>query len=368
MRTTNLLRSQAEKIGFKRAKSGAPPGTMVYTGRKEMDQTHVHLTQYGPAQDRFEHQMAEDAIPDVHETFGTTWYDVRGLHDVELIETLGKRYDIHPLALEDIVDVLARPKMEAYKDGVLFQLKAFAFDEEKRQLSVEQVSIYLYENTVLTFQEDAGDLFASVRKRLETKSGRIRSRSADYLAYALVDNVTDRYFNVLDKIEETLDALEDGILKRPEVKTKGKIHDLKLSLLTMRKSISPLREMVGSFGDSDHKLITEDTQLFVRDLKDHVIQVNDLIETYRDVTNGLYDLYVSEISFRTNSVVQTLTIVSTIFMPLSFLAGIYGMNFEYIPELHARRGYFILLGVMVTIVVVMLFWFRRRGWLQSGDA
>ena len=366
MRATNLLRSQAEKIGFTRAKSGAPPGTLVYTGRQEMEHTHLHLTRFGPEQEHFEHVMAEDVIPDLPDAHGVTWYDMRGLHNIGLVEEFGRRYNLHPLAMEDIVDVQTRPKMEAYKDGVLLQLKAFAFDEKTRQLSVEQVSIYLSDNVVLTFQEDAGDLFASVRKRLETKSGRIRSRGADYLAYALVDNITDRYFTVLDKVEEALDAIENSILRRPEVTTKGQIHDLKLSLLTMRKSISPLRELVGSFGDSEHELITADTQLFVRDLKDHVIQVTDLVETYRDVTNGLYDLYVSEISFRTNSVVQTLTVVSTIFMPLSFLAGLYGMNFVDIPELANPDGYHILLGVMAVLAVGMLIWFWRKGWLTGG--
>ncbi|OAV45739.1 magnesium and cobalt transport protein CorA [Lewinella sp. 4G2] len=341
---------------------------MVYTGRKEMEEVHVHLTQFGAQQEDYSHEMTVDQLPVVRPTDGVTWYDVRGLHNVNLIEELGQRYAVHPLALEDIVDVMTRPKMEAYPEGILLQLKAFAFDETTRQLSVEQVSIYLHDRTVLSFQEDAGDLLASVRKRLETKSGRIRTRPADYLAYALVDNIVDRYFTVLDKVEAALDELENQILKRPEVKTKSEIHDLKLSLLTMRKSISPLREMVSTFGDSEHHLISEDTQLFVRDLKDHVIQVTDLVETYRDVTNGLYDLYVSEITFRTNSVVQTLTIVSTIFMPLSFLAGIYGMNFEYIPELKNPNGYFILLGVMFTIVVLMFGWFWRRGWLNGGDA
>ena len=365
MRVTNLLKSQAEKLNFTRAKTGAPPGTLVYTGRQEMDETHVHLTRYGPTQTDYEHQMVVDQVPPAPAREGVTWYDMRGLHNVNLVAEMGTRYSMHPLAQEDVLDVLTRPKMETYENGVLLQLKAFAFDEGNRQLSVEQVSIYLYENTVLTFQEDAGDLFASVRKRLETGTGRIRSRGADYLAYALIDNITDRYFTVLDKVETSLDNLENAILKRPEPQTKSYIHDLKLSLLTMRKSVSPLREMVGTFGNTEHPLITDDTQLFVRDLKDHVIQVTDLVETYRDVTNGLYDLYVSEISFRTNSVVQILTVVSTIFMPLSFFVGMYGMNFVNIPELQNANGYFYLLGFLGVIVVGMLGWFWRIGWLRG---
>lgn len=363
MRVTKLIRSQAEKIDFKRNKSGAPPGTLVYTGRREVEDVHIHLTEYGTG--HYYHAKDINAIPKGTDDTGTNWYDVRGLHDIRHIEELGKRFTVHPLAMEDILDVQQRPKMEEYEDGVLFQLKAFAFDRASRQLSIEQISIYLHENTVLTFQEDAGDLFASVRRRLKTASGRIRGRGADYLAYALVDNIVDRYFAALDSIEETIDELEDSILKRPEVKTKAEIHALRLSLLTMRKSTTPLREMVASFVVSKHRLITPDTQLYCRDLKDHVIQVSDLVETYRDVTNGLYDLFVSEISFRTNAVVQTLTIVSTIFMPLSFLTGLYGMNFVNIPELQKQNGYFILLAAMVVICVAMVAWFYRKGWFQT---
>ena len=366
MRATHLIRNSAEKIGLTRSKAGAPPGTMVYTGRQEMDNTHVHLTSYGP--ELYHHEMATDAIPDNTTGYRTTWYDMRGLHNVELVASLGKRYGVHPLAMEDIVDVLARPKMESYEDGILLQLKAFAFDEQTRQLSVEQVSVYLYQDTVLTFQEDAGDLFASVRKRLETASGRIRQRGADYLAYALLDNIVDKYFTVLDKMEGALDQMETDILRRPETRTKGEMHELRLNLLTMRKNVTPLRELVNAYGDSEHPLVTQDTQLFVRDLRDHVIQAGELIETYRDVTNGLYDLYVSEISFRTNSVVQTLTVVSTIFMPLGFLAGLYGMNFVHIPELQNPNGYYILIGVMITLATLMLIWFWRKGWLNASEA
>lgn len=198
---------------------------------------------------------------------------------------------------------------------------------------------------------------------VESASGRIRTRGADYLAYALTDNVVDRYFTVLDQMENALDKLEDQIMRSPETRTKSQLHDLRLSLLTLRKSISPMRELMRQFADSDSPLITEDTQLYVRDLRDHVIQITDLVETYRDITNGLYDLYVSEISFRMNRVMQTLTVVSTIFIPLSFLVGVYGMNWDVMPELHHPNGYFILWGVMISLIVGMLIWFKKNNWL-----
>ncbi|MCP9237858.1 magnesium/cobalt transporter CorA [Lewinella sp. JB7] len=361
MRIVNLLRSKEEKAVTGRRKAGAPPGTMIYTGEQETESIHVHLTQYHG--NFIEAQTTENVLPEPRTEQATLWYDIRGLHNVGLIEQVGRQFGMHSLALEDVVDVHQRPKMEIMEDGVLIVIKAFAFDRPNRQLSIEQVSIYLTEGKVLTFQEDVGDLFRSVRKRLETASGRIRSRGADYLAYALVDNVVDKYFTVIDQIEDELDQLEEEIMGEPEMGTKSKIHDLRLALLTLRKSISPLRELTGQFADTETPLITADTQVYVRDLRDHVIQITDLVETYRDVTNGLYDLYVSEISFRMNSVMQTLTIVSTIFIPLSFLVGVYGMNWDHMPELHTRYGYFILWGVMLALIAGMLTWFRSRKWI-----
>ena len=361
MRIVRLLNTRLDRAAPNRKTAGAPPGTMVYTGTQQMEDVHVHLTQYdGRA---FDTATGINEVPPDQAPGRVTWYDVRGLHETTLIEKLGKRYGMHPLALEDVVDVYQRPKMETYAEGVLLQVKAFAFDETTRALSIEQVSIYLTDDTVISFQEDAGDLFKSVRKRLETASGRIRQRGADYLAYALIDNVVDRYFRVLDQIEGTLDTLEDIILRDPQVETKSKIHDLRLALLTMRKATSPTRELANRFSDTEHRLVSEDTQLYVRDLKDHVIQATDLVETYRDVTNGLYDLYVSEISFRTNSVMQTLTIVSTIFIPLGFLAGVFGMNFVNIPGLDNPYGYYYLWAAMIIITGLVLLWFRQKKWI-----
>jgi|AntRauTorckE5430_2_1112549.scaffolds.fasta_scaffold00345_10 magnesium transporter len=361
MRTVKLIRSQSDKVGLTRKTSGAPPGTMIYTGSQQTEDVHVHLTRYN--NDSYDCVTELNAIPPNEGTGSVSWYDVRGLHEVGLIEQIGSRYGMHPLALEDVVDIYQRPKMETYPDGILLQLKAFAYDKATRQISLEQVSIYLTDSTLITFQEDAGDLFKSVRKRLENASGRIRSKGADYLAYALIDSITDWYFHVLDQIEETIAELETTIISDPQVETKSKIHDLRLALLTMRKSTSPTRELAGRFGDTEHRLVTEDTQLYVRDLKDHIIQVTDLVETYRDVTNGLYDLYVSEISFRMNNVMQTLTIVSTIFIPLGFLAGIFGMNFAVIPGLDNPNGYYILWAVMMFIALGALLWFRSRKWI-----
>lgn len=363
MRVTNAITTRAERL-LKRKTAGAPPGELLYTGRQEMDKVLIHYTRYGNEclQTTSTHI---DEIPalDPPQAGRVDWLDIRGLHREEIIEELGERYGIHPLAMEDILDVRQRPKLEEYPDGIFIIIRAFQFETSRRDLLTEQVSLYLKGNLVISFQEDAGDLFAGVRQRLEGGSGRILKRGADYLTYALIDNVVDHYFKILDQVEDILDQLETQILSNPSPETKGEIHELRLSTLTLRKSLSPMREVASALGSTDHSLISEETQTFSRDLRDHTIQVLDLVETYRDILNGLYDLYVSEISFKMNQVMQTLTVMSVIFIPLSFLVGLYGMNWEYMPELGWRYGYFALWAFMVLLVVGLLWWFRRKHWI-----
>ena len=362
MRITNLLKSALDRERLAKRKKGAPPGTPIFTGQQSDAPITVHYIRFN--EDFFEETDLTNALPEVTDDVEVMhWIDVRGLHGEEIIAELTERYDIHPLAQEDILDVFQRPKLEVFPASALALLKAFAFDDKTYELSIEQVSIYFQDNVVITFQEDEGDLFQDIRNRIARGGGRVRRRPADYLAYALVDNVVDGYFVVLDKIEARLDQIEDRIMKDPDFKTKSDLHDMRLDLLTLRKNGAPTRELASRFASEEDSIITEDTQRYAADLRDHVIQITDLIETYRDVTNGLYDLYVSEISLRMNRVMQTLTVVSTIFIPLSFLVGVYGMNFEYIPELHHRNGYFILWGVMIAITVGSLLWFRSRRWL-----
>ena len=363
MRVTNAITTQADRL-LKRKTAGAPPGELVYTGRKEMDEVLIHYTRYG-AESLHTTSMHLDNIPELDppQADRVDWLDIRGLHREGVIAELGKRFNIHPLAMEDILDVQQRPKLEEYPDGIFIIIRAFQFDAVQRNLLTEQISLYVKDNLVISFQEDAGDLFAGVRNRLERGSGRILKRGADYLVYALIDNVVDYYFKILEQIEDILDQLEAQILSNPSPETKGEIHELRLATLTLRKSLSPMREVASAIGNTDHFLITDDTQTFSRDLRDHTIQVLDLVETYRDILNGLYDLYVSEISFKMNQVMQTLTIMSVIFIPLSFLVGLYGMNWEYMPELGWHYGYFMLWGFMIVLVVGLLWWFRRKRWI-----
>lgn len=338
------------------------PGTLIFTGKKKVEFPNVTLIQYN-MEGELRERHVKDAAPAADEGLNVTWYDVRGLHKIELIEELGKRYNIHPLVLEDVVDTQQRPKFEEYDGAIFLTIQALNFDVESLKVKTEQVAFYTGKGYVLTFQEDEADLFPGVRDRIHSSRGRIRKRGADYLSYALLDNIVDHYYVVLDQMEEVLEQLEADILANPGRESKEKIHNLKLQFIILRKSVAPLREAIGRFSRCENPIIAEETHIFLRDLYDHTIQVIDTIDTYRDMMSGLYDLYLSEISFRMNSVIQVLTIMSTIFIPLTFLAGIYGMNFDNMPELHWKYGYFILLGVMLAIGLGLIRLFKQKNWL-----
>ena len=342
-------------------KTGLPPGTLVFTGERFVKEANVTLMQY--SDDKIVIKHSKDEKPTAAEGFQVTWYDIRGVHDLALIEKIGKKFAIHPLALEDIVDTQQRPKFEEYPEGLFITLRALQFDPKLLLLHTEQVSVYIGKKFLLSFQEDDDDLFAQVRKRLESSSGRIRQRGSDYLAYALVDSIVDHYFIVLDKVEMAIEDIGEAIIKNSDSRIKGQIHQLKLQALSLRKSVSPLREAIGRFSKCESQLLSEDTLVFVRDLYDHLIQIMDMVETFRDVVTGLNDLYISELSFKMNNIMKILTIITTIFVPLSFLAGLYGMNFDHMPELHWEYGYFLLLGLMFFIFVGLMLFFNQKKWL-----
>lgn len=341
--------------------SGTPPGSLIFTGKQHLEVLNVSLTQYDPT--HFRCDFASNKLPQTIDLPGLNWFDVRGVHDVRMIEELGKRYNMHPLAIEDVLNIQQRPKFEEYEDGTFAVVRALSFNAEKMEIETEQVAIYTTRDTVISFQEKDSDLFAPIRKRLENANGRIRARGSDYLTYALLDAVVDQYFIVLDQIEDVLAALETEIISAPVKATKGKIHTMRMSTLVLRKAAGPMREAINRFSGSDHQTVNKETSLFLRDLYDHAIRIVELSETYRDLINGLHDLYMSEISFKMNNVMQILTIISTIFIPLTFLAGIYGMNFDYMPELKWHYGYYVLWGIMMVITAGLLYFFRKKNWL-----
>ncbi|MCB9285663.1 MAG: magnesium/cobalt transporter CorA [Lewinellaceae bacterium] len=344
-----------------RKKTGLAPGSLVFTGKKHVSEPNVILLQFNE-NDVLEFEAKDKLVP-LKEGSYSIWYDIRGLHNIDLIRQFGDQYDIHPLALEDILNTQQRPKIDEYDNGIFITAQALELKDPKEDLDVEQIAIFFGKDFLLSFQEKEDDNFASVRTRLLAPQARIRRRTPDYLAYALLDSVVDQYYPVLDQVEEEIDDLESIILSDPDNTTKNRIHQLKRKLLTLRKAVVPLREAVSRFSRLDHSMVKEDTLVFLRDLYDHTVQVMDTIDTYRDLLNGLYDLYLSEISYRMNIIMKVLTIISTIFIPLSFLAGIYGMNFKNIPEYNIKYGYFYLWGIMIAIFLASLYFFRKKKWI-----
>ncbi|MEM8525251.1 MAG: magnesium/cobalt transporter CorA [Bacteroidota bacterium] len=345
-------------------KVGLPPGSVVFTGDRKVEKIHLHYLQYNE-QEIEEQTVDSETITSFHQPVEDyiQWYDIRGLHDTAIIEEIGKVFKVHPLALEDIADTYQRPKLDEYEEGVFITLKAFTFDKIQRKVKLEQVAFYLGEGYLLTFQEDATDLFEAIRARLKNGRGRIRKRGADYLLYALIDTVIDQYYIALEEVEQVVEEIERDIIERQSRENRTKIYDLKQEMLLIRKTTIPLRELSSQLMDTENELIHENTEPYLRDLRDHIIQTLDLIETYRENLNSLQDLHLSELSFQMNTVMQVLAIVSTIFIPLTFLAGIYGMNFEHMPELQWKYSYFVLLGTMAVLLVAMIWIFKRKKWL-----
>jgi magnesium transporter len=342
---------------------GLPPGALVHIGEKETETVRITIIDYDETQ--FEEREAKtiaECFP-FKDKPSVTWINVDGVHQVEVIENIGKHFDIHALVLEDIVNTGHRPKMDDFENYIFLILKMFHYDEGDDVIKTEQLSLVLGSNFVISFQERQGDVFDPIRERIRKAKGRIRMRGADYLAYALVDAVVDNYFIILEKLGENIELLEEELLTNPGRETLQAIHNLKREMIFLRKSVWPLREVISGLERVESSLIQESTGIYLRDVYDHTIQVIDTIETFRDMVSGMLDIYLSSISNKMNEVMKVLTIIATIFIPLTFVAGIYGMNFEYMPELRWHWGYFTVWLVMVAIVVSMVFYFRGRKWL-----
>ncbi|NND05326.1 MAG: magnesium/cobalt transporter CorA [Saprospiraceae bacterium] len=345
----------------RKRKIGLPPGSLVYTGTKRALNPYVSICQYDFASYQDEGLVLEE-IFEVDDQ-KVTWVDVRGLSDVDLISEIGKGFKIHSLVLEDILDVQHRPKFEDYDDGFFIILRTFTFDKETLQVLPEQVSIYVGSHFIISFQEASTDLFGDIRERLSTAKGKVRKYGADYLCYALMDRMMDNYYHLFELVGESLQELELEIMDDANEESKDKIHQLKGSLLLIRRSLGPMRESINLFVKADSDLVEDTTQLYVRDLYDHAVHAMDMLEIYRENLIGLQDLFLSELSFKMNKVMQVLTIVATIFIPLTFIVGVYGMNFEHMPELHWKYGYLMVWGLMIACIIAMFYFFRRKRWL-----
>ncbi|MBT8233888.1 MAG: magnesium/cobalt transporter CorA [Saprospiraceae bacterium] len=348
----------------KKKNIGLPPGSIIYTGKLTGDPVQVNYIEYNLETFREDDNTdGKGVILHASNPTITQWYDVRGLHEENLIQSISERFQMHPIAIEDAVDVFQRPTFTEYTNGLFFSLKVLRFDAEKSEVKKESLAIYFGDGFVLSFQELVDDTFSEVRKRITFDRGRIRGKRADYLAYALIDYTVDQYYHVIDQLESKVEDLEETISLDPDLVNKNEIYNLKKQILKIRKSVSPIREAINLFSRSESKLIDKSTINYIRDVYDHTIHIVDNIDSLRDILSGLYDLYLSELSMKMNRTMQFLTIITSIFVPISFLAGLYGMNFEYIPELGYKYGYFILLTAMVLIAIVMLFIFKKKNWL-----
>ncbi len=345
-------------------KSGLPPGSLVHIGRQRAEKAKITVIDYD------ETQFVEESFDAVEACFAfkdkptVTWINIDGIHQAEIIEKMGACFNLHPLVLEDIQNTEQRPKIESYTDYLYVVLKMLYFDEAANAVSTEQVSLIVGQNYVISFQEGLeGDVFGHLRERLRNEKGRARKLGADYLAYSLIDAIVDNYFSILERLGEKIELLEERLVSNPTTTTLHDIHYLKREMIYLRKAVWPLREVISIFSRSDSDIVQESTRIYLRDVYDHTIQVIDTVESYRDMVSGMLDIYLSSVSNRMNAVMKVLTIIATIFMPLTFLAGVYGMNFKHMPELEWRYGYFGLWGIMIVIAVWMLIFFRRKKWL-----
>jgi len=344
-------------------KAGLPSGTLVYTGEKKDEQVKVHVIDYDEANFQEIEMASVDACIPFKDKPTVTWINVDGVHDVQVLEKLGGCFGLHRLVMEDIMNTDQRPKMEDYGEYLYIVLKILAVGKNGEIVS-EQLSLVLGENFVLSFQEGIeGDVFNLIRDHLRTNKGRIRKMKADYLAYALLDAVVDNYFVILEKFGDKIELIETELIKSPKQATIQRIYQLKREIIFLHNAVWPLREVVNALGKRESPLIHESITPYLRDIYDHVIHIIDSVDIYREMLSSMLDLYLSSVSNRLNEVMKVLTAISLIFMPLTFIVGVYGMNFKHMPELEWRYGYFYVLLGMFGIGVAMFLYFKRKKWL-----
>jgi len=352
----NLLKKRSRKAGL-------PSGTLVYTGEKKDQQVKIHVIDYDEANIQEIEMASVDACIPFKDKPTVSWINVDGVNNVQVLEKLGGCFGLHRLVMEDIMNTDQRPKIEDYGEYLYIVLKMLS-NGKSGEIITEQISIVLGANFVLSFQEGIeGDVFNLIRDHLRTSKGRVRKMKADYLAYALLDAVVDNYFIILEKLGDKIEAIEAELIKSPGQATLQRIYQLKREMIFLRNAVWPLREVVNSLGKHESPLVLESTAPYLRDVYDHVIHIIDSVDIYREMLSSMLDLYLSSVSNRLNEVMKILTAISLIFMPLTFIVGVYGMNFKFMPELEWRYGYFYALVGMSAIGAAMFLYFKRKKWL-----
>lgn len=344
-------------------KAGLPPGSLIYTGEKKNEIIKIKLFNY--TVDKFEEKVVD--LNDVsllkQETSTVHWINVEGIHDVNIIEKLGNSFGIHPLVLEDILNTGQRPKIENYENYTYIVVKMLFYDNKLDEFTIEQESFILGENYVISFSERKVEIYNTIRESIKQGIGRIRKMGADYLIYNFLDAIVDNYFVVLEELSEKIEDTEDELVSNPSKNTLQVIHKLKRQMLYLHKSVWPLREVVNSLSRSETPLVNESVNIYIRDLYDHVIQVMDTTETLRDILSSMLDMYLSSVSNKMNEIMKVLTIISTVFIPLSFIVGLYGMNLSNMPEYNWPWMYPVVWVIMISIATLMLIFFKKKKWL-----
>lgn len=357
----------SEHVTRRIQKVGLPPGTLVHIGQRRTEAVSIRMIEYD-SESLEEKELAsiEECVPYL-DTPRPTWVDVVGLHEVEIVQKIGERYGFHPLMLEDVVNTEQRPKIEDYGKHVFIVLKMLHYDSGSRRFDPEQVSLVVGENFLISFQERQTDLFRAVLERLRTGKGRLRRMGVDYLAYALMDAVVDVYFLVQEAFGDRLDAIEEDLFTGSDPRriraALGEIHALKRQMIEIRKSIWPLRDVVASLFRGESKLVHLETRVYFRDVYDHTVQVIEMLDAYREMMTDVIDLHHSRANQRLSEVMKVLTMIATLFIPLTFVAGVYGMNFDNMPEIGWKYGYPVTLLAMLAMSGGMLAYFRKKGWL-----
>jgi magnesium transporter len=344
-------------------KAGLPAGSLVHIGDRKTEKTTIKVIVYN--QEGFkeiDHEQLTAAIITSQNKDSVTWINVNGIHDKDVIENIGKIFSLHPLLLEDIMNTDQRPKMDEQETYLFITMKMLSSEGMPSLIKDDQLSLVLGHGYLISFQESEVDAFSTVREMIKNGRGRLQRMGSDYLAYSLMDIVVDNYFIVMEKLGEEIEVLENELVKNPKQGTLRSIHRLKREMIFIRKSTWPLREVIGDLERRGSTLVHETTNIYLRDIYDHIIHVIDTTETFRDIIAGMIDIYLSSVSNKMNEVMKVLTIIATIFIPLTWIVGIYGMNFDYMPELRAKFGYPVVMFIMVVIGLLMLLYFKRKKW------
>ncbi|MGF1557708.1 MAG: magnesium/cobalt transporter CorA [Flavobacteriaceae bacterium] len=359
-----LLAHQPIKPKFSRArrKIGKAPGTVTYLGRREKAESIVHVFDYNPTSLTEYFPKNIDEILAFKTNRSNSWINVIGITDEDFIEKLGEAFGLNPLLLEDAINTQQRPKIDEYESYIFGVFKMLYLDD-KDELVSEHVAMVLFESCVLVFQEEKEDVFRGIRDRLTATTARIRSRGSDYLFFALLDAIIDNYFVVLENINHKMNLLEEEVYSNLNPEVAHSIQDLKKEVLKVRRYVYPVKELVARLIDTENALISKDTKLFLRDAHDHCLEINDSLQLYREMSMSLMEMYMSTMSNKMNEVMKVLTIMASIFIPLTFIVGVYGMNFKNMPELNSEYGYYVVWSVMVVLFFTMLLYFKKKQWL-----